>query len=127
MNKKSQIAELFLSFAITMYYFDLLIKGYARLFLNNINQNLLFIDLLLYVAFTLVYVPISGKYVGVYKSIFLIIIPTSFSLTLLYLDLGYEQNLYIKPLFTTILLTGMVTLIYVVIKIPVWIIRSFSE
>jgi len=59
MNKKSQIAELFISFAITFYYFDILIRGLNNLLRVNSDSKLLLFDVLLYLAFTSVYVPIS--------------------------------------------------------------------
>ncbi len=127
MSDKSRVAELFISFAISIYYFDILMRGIVKLLENNMNSGMLFIDLLFYIAFTLVYIPILKKYIGLYKTVFLIVFPTFLSLTLLYLNFGYEQDKLIVSILLTILLIGITTLLYTVIRIPVWVIRHIKS
>ena len=127
MSDKLRIAELFISFAISIYYFDILIRGSAELLGNNMNSHILLVDFLFYIAFTLVYVPISKKYIGLYKTVVLIVFPTFLSLTLLYWDFNYEQNKLIVLILLIFLLIGIATLLYTVIKIPVWVIRHIKS
>ena len=121
------IGDLFLSFIIAFYYFDLLVKAFAVLMDINSSQDIVFFDFLLYFAFTIVYIPISKKYIGLYKSILFIIFPTFLSLAILYASSDYERNKFIVTILLIILLIGMVTLIYAMIRIPIWVMRQINK
>jgi len=54
------------------------------------------------------------------------VFPTSISLAILYFDFNNQGKPFIVILLLIIILVGMATLIYTIIKIPVWVLRDIK-
>ncbi len=123
MKKKMEIIELFIAFTMIFYYMDLLIQGISYLSKSNNSKHFMFVDIILYIAFSLPFLNIVDKYLGLIKSLILFLIPTSLALILLYLNPHITNKLIITIFYITFI-TGIIALIYLFVKIPIWITKK---
>ena len=125
MNKKTEIIKLFIAFTIAFYYMDLIIQGIIYLSESDNSKHFIFVDIILYIAFTFTFLDALEKHLSLIKSLFFFVIPPSLALTLLYLNPNITNEL-VKAIFYIVFAIGIIALIYIFIKIPIWITKRIE-